>query len=101
MPFYDYECAACGVFSEFKPMALYQDPQPCPRCRVVSPRVVITAPATSKVPSSVRKARAVNERSARAPRSLTTTSNAGQRSDRRSAPPVRHPPASRPWMLGH
>lgn len=105
MPFYDYECTACGLFSEFQPMARYQEPQPCPRCRVPSPRVVATAPAYSSVPSSTRKARAVNERSAHAPRTMAASYGKGEarspNSPRAVPPAVRHPPAKRPWMLGH
>ncbi len=32
MPTYDYECADCGPFSEVRPMAEFDRPQPCPDC---------------------------------------------------------------------
>jgi putative FmdB family regulatory protein len=44
MPTYDYECADCGPFSEVRPMAEYDHPQPCPDCGQGAPRL-LTAPA--------------------------------------------------------
>ena len=46
MPTYDYECPDCGPFSEVRPMAEYDRPQPCPDCRQEAPRL-LTAPALS------------------------------------------------------
>jgi putative FmdB family regulatory protein len=43
MPTYDYECADCGPFSEIRPMAEYDRPQPCPDCRSLSPRLLTCA----------------------------------------------------------
>ncbi len=44
MPFYDYACAACGPFTEFRPIAAFADPYPCPDCGQSAPRT-LTAPA--------------------------------------------------------
>jgi putative FmdB family regulatory protein len=46
MPTYDYECADCGPFSEIRPMAEFEMPQPCPDCGQEAPRL-LTAPALS------------------------------------------------------
>jgi putative FmdB family regulatory protein len=46
MPTYDYECADCGPFSDVRPMAEFDRPQPCPDCGVDAPRL-LTAPALS------------------------------------------------------
>ena len=44
MPTYDYECADCGPFTEVRPMAEFDRPQPCPDCATPAPRL-LTAPA--------------------------------------------------------
>lgn len=44
MPTYDYECPDCGPFSEVRPMAEFDRPQPCPDCSNPAPRL-LTAPA--------------------------------------------------------
>jgi putative FmdB family regulatory protein len=44
MPSYDYECADCGPFTEVRPMAEFDLPQPCPDCAQPAPRL-LTAPA--------------------------------------------------------
>lgn len=43
MPTYDYECADCGPFSQNRPMAEFEMPQPCPDCGEDAPRL-LTAP---------------------------------------------------------
>lgn len=32
MPLYEYACADCGPFAEFRPIAEFATPQPCPEC---------------------------------------------------------------------
>jgi putative FmdB family regulatory protein len=44
MPFYDYACSDCGLFTEARPIAAFADPCPCPECGKQSPRT-LTAPA--------------------------------------------------------
>jgi putative FmdB family regulatory protein len=44
MPTYDYECEDCGPFTEVRPMAEYDRPQPCPDCGQTAPRL-LTAPS--------------------------------------------------------
>jgi putative FmdB family regulatory protein len=44
MPTYEYECADCGPFSDVRPMAEFDRPQPCPDCEQPAPRL-LTAPA--------------------------------------------------------
>ena len=46
MPTYDYECEDCGPFTEVRPMAEYDRPQPCPDCGQKAPRL-LTAPSLS------------------------------------------------------
>ena len=47
MPTYNYECAACSNgFEELIPLAQYQEPQPCPECGELAPRVLGAFPGT-------------------------------------------------------
>lgn len=108
MPFYEYDCAGCGVFSAFKPMVQYQEPQPCPACHVLAPRIVVTAPACSVVPGSTRKAHALNERSAHEPKRTMPgaaghDSHRARRASRAPGPAggTRGTAGTRPWMIGH
>ena len=43
MPTYEYECADCGPFTEVRPMAEYDLPQPCPDCGNPAPRLLTVA----------------------------------------------------------
>lgn len=45
MPLYEYECAHCGPFSDFRPMADYALPAICPNCSAEAPRALISVPA--------------------------------------------------------
>ncbi len=47
MPKYEYDCARCGPFSDFRPLAEYDLPMPCPNCAAESPRAVLCLPALS------------------------------------------------------
>ena len=40
MPTYEYECADCGPFTDVRPMAEYDQPQPCPDCGSMAPRLL-------------------------------------------------------------
>ena len=42
MPTYDYECETCGPFTEQRPTAEFANPQPCPDCGAMSPRMLTT-----------------------------------------------------------
>ena len=46
MPNYEYECENCGPFTENRPMAEFDRPQPCPDCNEPAPRL-LTCPALS------------------------------------------------------
>ncbi len=43
MPTYEYECADCGPFTDVRPMAEYDRPQPCPDCGALAPRLLTCA----------------------------------------------------------
>ncbi len=40
MPTYEYECPDCGPFTEIRPMAEFDRPQPCPDCATPAPRLL-------------------------------------------------------------
>ena len=44
MPTYEYECENCGPFRDNRPMAEFDQPQPCPDCAEPAPRL-LTCPA--------------------------------------------------------
>ena len=44
MPTYEYECPDCGPFTDIRPMAEFERPQPCPACGQMAARL-LTAPA--------------------------------------------------------
>lgn len=70
MPVYEYLCDDCGPFKDLRPMAECDDPQSCPHCETMAPRVILTAPNFFCMPAEKRKAHAVNERSTHAPQTL-------------------------------
>jgi putative FmdB family regulatory protein len=43
MPTYEYECSDCGPFSEVRPIAEFDQPQPCPDCGEPAPRLLTLA----------------------------------------------------------
>ena len=56
MPIYDYLCADCGPFTAMRPMAEFQQPQPCEQCGEAAPRALLTAPALSGMDAGRRRA---------------------------------------------
>jgi putative FmdB family regulatory protein len=114
MPIYEYECTDCGGFAASRPMALYKEPADCPGCGQASPRALLSAPAFSAMPGNVRKAHAINEKSAHAPRESrnsephkhSASCGCGSKSIGASKT-VKAPdgskafPSKRPWMISH
>jgi putative FmdB family regulatory protein len=112
MPVYEYRCDACGPFTQMRPMAEYEQPTPCPGCGAAAPRVILTAPHCSTLSTQSRLAHATNERSANAPRTLsskkgshgagcTCCSGKSSRMMRRGKRGLKSFPTSRPWMISH
>lgn len=44
MPTYEYSCPGCGDFTAMRPLAEYQQAQPCPQCAKPAERVTLTGP---------------------------------------------------------
>lgn len=111
MPFYDYECDACGEFTALRPMAEFASPQSCPGCGEAAPRVLVTAPMLATMDAGKRTAMATNERSAHAPKSSKALGHgpncgccgSGRNSRRtlRGRDGSKSFPDSRPWMISH
>ncbi len=66
MPLYDFECRRHGPFREWAAMSHSDRPAPCPDCGKPAPRLV--ASPRLGIDSTVRKAHAINEKSANEPR---------------------------------
>ena len=52
MPLYDYRCASCGDFREFRPMTQSSASQVCPVCGAPSQRVLTAPFLAAKDPNS-------------------------------------------------
>lgn len=93
MPIYEYECRACGAFSDARPMAASALPVPCPRCALNAPRVLsatgIARGGRGRRPRAIAPSLVVKER--RPPEV--------SKIDPLRAPRPRH--GGRPWMIGH
>ena len=108
MPVYDYECAQCGPFSAYRPMADYALPAACDACGAPAPRAFYTAPALATMDAGVRRGLAVNERSRHEPRRSGGVHPSGcgccsttKRQPAAAAGAARSFPGSRPWMISH
>ena len=120
MPVYEYLCDDCGPFKDMRPMSECDDPQVCPSCETMAPRVILTAPNFFCMPSETRKAHAVNERSTHAPQTLAQYKashgpgcgccSTGKNSSDKKKPArlvtkarsgAKGFPTARPWMISH
>jgi len=95
MPTYEYRCPGCGEFDALRPMAERDEACACPGCGSPSPRVLLSAPALYTLPSNVKKAHAINERSSHSPRCSCASHGKPAKEGARGFP------ARRPWMISH
>ena len=95
MPIYEYECRACGGFTESRPMSACAMPSTCPRCSLIALRV-LSATAIGRTSRALRrgppehKLQTVDDREPRPPKQETPLARAAKR-----------PNPGRPWMMGH
>jgi len=113
MPVYDYLCSDCGPFTVMRPMAECEEPHDCPECSRSAPRAFLTAPHFATMDGARRKAFAVNEQSAHAPRKLSEMSRqhgsgctccsgtSSMRYTRKTKSGAKSFPSKRPWMISH
>lgn len=115
MPVYDYQCADCGSFQEFRSMEERNAIACCPICEQQASRLIL-APNLALMSASRRHAFATNERSRHEPKirsahSCGTGCGCGSSSATKIRPnrtketklgKLQSQKASaRPWMLGH
>jgi putative FmdB family regulatory protein len=108
MPIYDYLCSECGPFTALRPMAEFQQPQPCEQCGGVAARAMLTAPALSGLDTARRRAGDVNElnasaptRAKRHPPSCGCCSASGRKKLSAETVTAKSFPSQRPWMISH
>jgi putative FmdB family regulatory protein len=115
MPVYDYLCDDCGAFTEMRPMAECELPSDCPDCGSSARRAYLTAPNYSSLSRETRLVHTTNERSAHAPKTLSSmkaehgagcsccsgTSKKPGRLVRRGKNGSKTFPTARPWMISH
>src|SRR5262245_45646596 len=99
MPLYDYTCARCGPFREFRAVSERNETVRCPQCGTGTSRV-LTAPLLNLMSNVKRVAETRNEKSAHEPAvvSRAATSPSGPPAPTRTRGSQR---SHRPWMLGH
>ncbi|MGN8199099.1 FmdB family zinc ribbon protein [Salinisphaera sp. RV14] len=110
MPIYEFDCPDCGGFSAMRPMAESQAPGDCPHCGSASRRVILSAPAVSRVSKATRVAHETNARSAHSPHTSATYGGGHPAGcgccspaprPAGSTPPTRTRTGHRPWMISH
>lgn len=110
MPYYDYDCAECGAFTELRPMAVSAEPCDCPVCGNSAPRAFFSTPFFALMDPTTRAARTTNEKSVNEPRILKSSdhgSGCSCCSTRKKsgtlyrADGAKAFPSARPWMISH
>ena len=113
MPVYDYLCHDCGPFTDMRPMANAMHRWIARNAPRNPPRAILTAPNFFCMPSDRRKAHAVNERSANAPKTVSeckASHGAGcgccsggkpSRLVKKTRGGAKSFPTARPWMISH
>jgi putative FmdB family regulatory protein len=112
MPLYDYECATCGEFREWRSMTEWEATVPCPRCSLPASRLA-AAPMLAVLSRNNRVAHERNERSAHEPKVVRRKDlphdHRHHGHHRHGVSPlikqqfgeVHRSPPDRPWMVGH
>lgn len=67
MPLYDYKCPQHGLFHDLATMAQSHEPNACPKCGTLSPRVIMIPPEVLAMAPAKRKAMDNNERAKHQP----------------------------------
>ncbi len=108
MPLYDFECRACGPFTQLRSMAESGAPCACPACGASAAKVFPIVHLREMRPEN-RTAWERNERSAHAPHVCSAGCSHGPGSKPAASRSRPEKPAARgstkrnrrPWMLGH
>jgi putative FmdB family regulatory protein len=107
MPLYDYGCAACGPFREWRSISEWEAKVPCPTCALPAPRLA-AAPMLGVLSTNNRIAHERNERSAHEPKVVRREGLPRDRHHHGVTPLIKRQfgevqggPPSRPWIVGH
>jgi putative FmdB family regulatory protein len=100
MPLYDYECRDCGSFTEFRPVAAFEEDAVCPDCGRASPRQLLCVPHFGAGSGRFR-AQGVNEKNSHAPETTKRTGKHPPKCSCCRKTPARKTSGPRPWMLSH
>ena len=95
MPLYEFECETCGSFDVWLLMNELSSPVHCPTCQAPARRV-FTPPNLVRTPPAVRKARALEEKSAHEPDVVVRPRPEQDGAAKRKPIVSRHP-----WAVGH
>lgn len=116
MPLYDYKCQHHGLFYELATMEDSGQPQACPSCGELSPRVILISPDALSMDKDKKHAHEVNERNQHEP---TFSSKERREHDHKhtsgcgcakqkgksklmyTANGEKMFPSMRPWMISH
>ena len=116
MPVYDYKCRSHGIFNELATLMESQQPQPCPQCQSLSPRVICLPPEILNMPAPLKKAHATNEKARHEPEFSSAERRQSDHahragcgcSDRKTGLKLMYTaqgekmfPTMRPWMISH
>lgn len=117
MPVYDYKCREHGLFNTLATMEDSAKPVECPRCHVLSPRVIVLPPEIATMDPSKRAALDRNEKSRHEPVFSTADRRAEDKDHSRAcgcgspkpgkamlfytADGKKMFPSMRPWMISH
>ncbi|WP_299627010.1 zinc ribbon domain-containing protein [Pelagibius sp.] len=108
MPLYNYDCAQCGEFDDWRSMSEASEPSVCPDCGDLAPRAV-SAPNLAMMPRHNRIAHERNEKSAHEPRFMSKAEQQAIGRKRSGHDHHHHGhghghahgSSGRPWMIGH
>lgn len=119
MPVYDYKCAKHGLFSQLATMEKSGEPNGCPTCGALSPRVILLPPEILDMAPARRQAFARNEKACHEPQIYMPEereSRQGKQCGCQEHSPDRSSlrqkavlladgskifPSQRPWMISH
>jgi len=103
MPLYEFNCNACGQFTDLRPLSECAASAACPSCGAAASRI-ISVPRLAIMERTNRTAWERNERSVHEPRMAKAVHGHDHSHDRKGK--HRHEQrgrlrGGRPWMLGH
>ncbi len=96
MPRYEFLCAACGPFEQWRPFAEASAPMRCPNCQMLARRV-FSPPGLARTPPALARALYRAEKSAYEPEVVRRDP---PRREEDAPKPVYRQARGRPWQIG-